>query len=194
MAFDRRHFLSMLPAPMLTYAAEVEAKLRGPSALVLEDSGQFPNSSLPALIYEKVFSGDGDVASKFERLFEKHGWTDSWRNGLFKVHHYHSTAHEVLGIYSGSVRVRLGGEQGKLVKLEAGDVAVLPAGVAHKNEGQSPDFRVVGAYPTGTSADMQYGKEGERPGTDKNITQVPLPKADPVAGTKGALRRLWGAG
>jgi uncharacterized protein YjlB len=89
------------------------------------------------------------------------------------------------------VRVRLGGKQGKLVELQAGDVAVLPAGVAHKNEGQSRDFRVVGAYPTGTSADMQYGKDGERPRTDKNIASVPLPKADPVAGPKGPLKRLW---
>ena len=64
----------------------------------------------------------------------------AWRNGIYAHHHYHSTAHEVLGIVAGSVRVRLGGERGTTVELRAGDVVVIPAGVAHKNEGASPNL------------------------------------------------------
>jgi uncharacterized protein YjlB len=69
---------------------------------------------------------------------------------------------------------------------------VIPAGVAHKNVGASRDFRVVGAYPWGTSPDMQYGKRGERPAADRNIARVRLPAGDPVLGRRGALVAIWG--
>jgi uncharacterized protein YjlB len=156
---------------------------------VLKDDGVFPNSRLAVLIYRAALARPS--APQFEELFEAHGWSSSWRNGLYSVHHYHSTAHEVLGIYSGKVKARLGGEGGVSVTLEAGDVVVIPAGVAHKNEGASSDFRVVGAYPLGTAPDMNYGKPGERPGTDRNVARVALPPADPVHGRQGALARLW---
>lgn len=187
----RRGFLSLV---VIAGAGVLEAgealALPEPKRFVLDDDGRFPNSKLSALVYEGALSG-GDLASKFEARFEKNGWTGSWRNGLYRTHHYHSTAHEVLGVYSGQVSVRLGGPSGPLVTLRAGDVAVVPAGVAHKNEEQSNDFRVVGAYPRGTSADMQYGEEGERPRTDRNIAAVPLPGADPVLGKSGPLLKLW---
>lgn len=161
-----------------------------PRQLYAKDAGAFPNSALPALLYAAVLSGS-DLASRFEALFEKHGWTGSWRNGLYRTHHYHSTAHEVLGVHRGSVKVRLGGPAGALVELREGDVLVLPAGVAHKNEGQSADFGVVGAYPNGTSPDLQYGRDGERPETDRKIAAVPLPRTDPVLGGSEGLPLLW---
>jgi uncharacterized protein YjlB len=161
-----------------------------PETHVFADDGTFPNSRLPVLIYRGVLASPN--AAEFERMFEANGWSSAWRNGLYSVHHYHSTAHEVLGIYEGRVAARLGGGRGASVTLVAGDVAVIPAGVAHKNDGASPDFRVVGAYPVGTSPDMQYGKPGERPGTDRNIARVGLPTADPVRG-RAALALLWKA-
>ena len=159
-----------------------------PEARAFSDDGVFPNSRLPVLIYRGVLAAP--EAAAFERMFEANGWSSSWRNGLFSVHHYHSTAHEVLGIYSGRVTARLGGGRGTSLTLVAGDVAVIPAGVAHKNDGASADFRVVGAYPIGTSPDMQYGKPGERPGTDRNIARVGMPTGDPVRGG-GHLAALW---
>jgi uncharacterized protein YjlB len=161
-----------------------------PEALVFADDGTFPNSRLPVLIYRGVLATPN--AAAFEDMFEANGWSSAWRNGLFSVHHYHSTAHEVLGIYEGRVNARLGGGGGggKLVTLVAGDVVVIPAGVAHKNDGASADFRVVGAYPLGTSPDMQYGKPGERPGTDRNIARVGMPAGDPVRGAV-AIATLW---
>ncbi len=68
----------------------------------------------------------------------------------------------MLGIVAGSARVRLGGEDGAIVEVRAGDVVVIPAGVAHKSEGASPDLLVVGAYPGGHGPDMCVPGAGER--------------------------------
>jgi uncharacterized protein YjlB len=162
-----------------------------PTRHLLADDGVFPNSRLPVLVYRRVMA-DASAAG-LEQLFERHGWSSAWRDGLYPVHHYHSTAHEVLGIYQGRVTARLGGPGGVTVTLEAGDVVIIPAGVSHKNDGASADFRVVGAYPAGTGPDMQYGKPGERPAADRNIAGVPLPGSDPVRGAAGALATLWRA-
>ena len=162
-----------------------------PETLLLVDDGVFPNSWLPALVYRGVLSRQGNLAAGFEELFDRYDWPAAWRNGLFGIHHYHSTAHEVLGIYSGEVTAQLGGPGGPKVTARAGDALVVPAGVAHKNVAQSSDFRCVGAYPTGTSNDMQTGAPGERPQTDRNIAAVPMPSADPVFGPLGPLVRLW---
>lgn len=187
----RRDFVALgVPATLGVTETALGATAE-PERVLVHDTGAFPNSRLPALVYRHVLPPSGELASAFEALFEKHGWTGSWRNGLYRTHHYHSTAHEVLGVYRGKVSVRVGGPDGVLVELRAGDVAVLPAGVAHKNENQSDDFAVVGAYPSGTSADLQYGKQGERPSTDASIAKVQKPKQDPVSGASGALLRLW---
>jgi uncharacterized protein YjlB len=78
-----------------------------------------------------------------------------------------------------------------MLSVQAGDVVIIPAGVAHKNLGSSGDFRVVGAYPHGQSPDMQYGKSGERPSADEAIAATSLPKADPVYGVSGLLIKHW---
>jgi uncharacterized protein YjlB len=164
-----------------------------PTVFSFADDGVFPNSRFPVLVYTRALSVPArELAPAFEALFESNGWgSASWRNGLYQVHHYHSTAHEVLGIFSGRIRIQLGGERGKQVTVDAGDVVVIPAGVAHKNVAYSGDYRVVGAYPEGTSPDLNYGRSGERPTTDRNIARVPMPAADPVAGRRGALVAHW---
>jgi uncharacterized protein YjlB len=86
----------------------------------------------------------------------------------------------------------LGGDGGIIFDLRAGDVLVIPAGVAHKNLGATSDFAVVGAYPDGRDWDLNYGKAGERPKTDDNIAKVPLPRSDPLYGPRGPLVRHWG--
>jgi uncharacterized protein YjlB len=158
----------------------------------LSDDGVFPNSKLPLLLFRKgVAITEDDPAAALEQLFATNGWRGSWRNGIYRYHHYHSTAHEVLGVYRGSAQVQLGGERGVVHQIHVGDVIVIPAGVAHKNLSSSGDFGVVGAYPDGQDWDMNYGKPGERPHADRNIERVALPKMDPVYGAEGPLRKLW---
>lgn len=158
----------------------------------LKDDGIFPNSKLPVLIYKKVIELPGnDSPEIIEDIFDSNGWTNSWRNGIFDVHHYHSITHEVLGIYSGNCKMMLGGDKGEQVLLERGDVVIIPAGVAHKNLGQSADFKCVGAYPDGKDYDMNYGKADERPQTDQHILAVPIPKTDPVYGGDALLFTYW---
>jgi uncharacterized protein YjlB len=160
---------------------------------LITEAGAFPNNNtLPLILIEQAFDQDTrDLARAIEKTFHKNSWGRSWRNGIFPFHHYHSTAHEVLGLYSGQVKAMFGGPDGEMVAARAGDVIIIPAGVSHKNLEQSPDFRCVGAYPKGQSPDMQYGKPGERPQTDENIKSVPCPVTDPVYGESGPLINIW---
>ncbi|HZU87740.1 MAG TPA: cupin domain-containing protein [Stellaceae bacterium] len=157
------------------------------------DDGHVPNNPLlPLLVYRGVLDTTGaGAASSCMALFARHGWTGAWRNGIYAHHHYHSTAHEVLGIVAGSAHVRLGGEQGRTLVLAAGDVAVIPAGVAHKCETASPDLLVVGAYPRGQSPDIRQAGARERERALSRIAAVPLPEADPVHGGDGPLIERW---
>jgi uncharacterized protein YjlB len=160
----------------------------------LADDGSIPNSKLPLVIYQgAVKPVPRDPASVFEQLFAANNWTGSWRDGIYTYHHYHSTTHEVLGVYAGSATVKFGGDKGVKQKLTAGDVVIIPAGVSHKNLGASSDFGVVGAYPNGAEWDMNYGQKKERPQADENIARVPMPELDPVYGANGPLQELWGA-
>ena len=157
-----------------------------------EDDGRFPNNeSLPLIIITAALDRDSVSPEKFERTFNQNGWPAAWRNGLYDFHHYHSSAHEVLGVYSGWVQACFGGPNGETLRAEAGDIIIIPAGVSHCNKGQSEDFRVVGGYPAGQEWDMMYGREGERPGADENIKNVPKPLADPVFGPTGPLMKFW---
>lgn len=161
--------------------------------LLVKDDGVFPNNNkLPVILYEQVTERDGfNTGRRFIELFERNNWSNAWENGIFEVHHYHSTAHEVLGIAGGFVEIQLGGPTGELFRLVKGDVIVLPAGVAHKNAQQSENFICIGAYADGRQYDLNYGKAGEREQTEKNILQLPLPTKDPVQGTDGILKSLW---
>lgn len=159
---------------------------------IFPDNSAFPNNkNLPLVILKSPLPEVRITPEHFEKLFNDNGWPAAWRNGLFDFHHYHSQAHEVLGVYSGWVRGCFGGPRGEIFKAEKGDVIIIPAGVAHCNKGQSADFMVVGAYPAGQPRDMLYGKPGERPQADSNISQVSLPTTDPVFGNDGLLIELW---
>ena len=150
-----------------------------------------PNSKYPLLLYRNAFSArDNEGADWLEDHFAKNNWSNSWRNGVYPFHHYHSTSHEVLGVYSGSALLHLGGEQGQKVKVQTGDIIVIPAGVGHKNLG-SEGLGIVGAYEDGRSWDVNKGLPGERPGTDENIAALPKPKTDPFTGKTGGLLELW---
>jgi len=165
-----------------------------PEQFTFKDDGIFPNSVLPLLFYHQaLITKNKDPASIFEQRFAENDWTNSWRDGVYSFPHYHSTSHEVLGLYSGRATLRLGGEHGKNVEVQSGDVVVIPAGVAHQNIVASDDFSVVGAYPGGRQWDLLRGLPGERPKADDNIAELPTPENDPIYRAKGPLRQIWKA-
>ena len=155
------------------------------------DDGTVPNSPLPLVVYRGALTDNGDRAAACEAMFATNGWPDSWRNGIHPFHHYHSTAHEVLGIARGQARVRLGGENGQTVELRQGDVVVIPAGVAHKREAASSDLLVIGSYPRGQHPDMCRAEPASHDGALAKIANVPLPARDPVTGKAAPLLECW---
>lgn len=162
-----------------------------PETHTFEDDGAIPNSALPVLIYHEVPAATDPRAC--EELLARHGWLGAWRDGIFSFHHFHSTAHEVLGIVDGSASVMLGGPQGRLFEVRRGDVLVLPAGTGHCNIGSSDDLLVVGAYPNAMRWDLRRGDLAEHDEVLANIGAVPLPDTDPVGGEDGPLPGLWRA-
>jgi uncharacterized protein YjlB len=157
------------------------------------DDGAIPNNpTLPFLVYPGALNLVGvDPAATCEAVFATNDWGGCWRNGIYPFPHYHSTAHEVLGICCGEARVRFGGDVGIELIVSAGDVVVLPAGVGHQNLGAGSDLLVVGAYPRGQRWDLCRGRPAERPWALENIQRVPLPAADPVYGADGPLVEQW---
>ena len=159
----------------------------------IKDDGRFPNNaSHPLIKYGSVFEQPGEAgAAWIEERFRANGWIPAWRDGIYDMHHYHSTAHELLGVYAGRAAVQFGGDKGIECVVTAGDVVLIPAGVAHKCLEASRDFALAGAYLPGQRPDMCYGREGERPGADARITSVPEPESDPVYGADGPAGDLW---
>jgi uncharacterized protein YjlB len=178
---------------------EVDAALRErkPNVFRFADDGIVPNNrKLPLIVYRGSVrtAGAADAAALFEVLFERNGWKDSWRNGIYDFVHYHSQIHEVLGIARGHATVRFGGSQGRAFRLKAGDVAILPAGTGHKRIDEGEDFLVVGAYPAFGKYDLCRGSKEEHERAMNTVPKVPIPKKDPVYGSGGPLAHLWHKG
>ncbi|MFB6346815.1 MAG: cupin domain-containing protein [bacterium] len=161
--------------------------------IYLESGSTVPNNpDLPLILYRDVMPDDvSEPASAFEKRYRNNDWGGTWRNGIFRYHHYHTTAHEVLGIARGQANVMFGGENGKEVTVRSGDVAVLPAGTGHKNLKSSSDLLVIGGYPEGQSADLRRADGSYSEKTLGTITSVPVPDNDPLFGSDGPLPRTW---
>jgi uncharacterized protein YjlB len=145
--------------------------------------------NLPVLVYRSAILAEGEMAPKFEQRFRENGWEGIWRDGVFDYQHYHTGAHEVLGIAGGRARLLIGGPHGAELSVVAGDCLVLPAGTGHRRIDAGRDFLVVGAYPPGQHADIQTGPASEA--QLATIAGLPLPSTDPIDGYEGALLRFW---
>jgi uncharacterized protein YjlB len=158
----------------------------------LKDDGIFPNSALPVLFYPGVLLLPGLFpVGEVKDIFNHNDWKNTWQAGIYTFHHYHSNTHEVMGVVRGETMIELGGDNGVRLKIQKGDVIVLPAGTAHKNLGDENGVVCIGAYPKGKEYDMCYGKESERPAAVDNIRKVKIPDYDPVFGSGGGVLNYW---
>lgn len=214
----------------------------------LRPTALIPNSPFPVLHYPSFLPAgdehDGtqqqqSIAARFHGLLSRHGWQAQWifRYGASQRSHYHSAAHECMAVLTGSATVRFGAadttgdmhenthgrgweDGGVEVAARAGDVFVIPAGVAHKTFDTRPEaefklltpgdghglpedagdildeieldgFTMLGAYPVdGGPWDFAEGGEGKE--VFERAWAVPPPTLDPVLGesTEG-VRGLW---
>ncbi len=158
----------------------------------LKDDGIFPNNHLPVLFYPGVLLLPGLFpAGEVKDMFSHNDWKNAWQAGIYTFHHYHSNTHEALGVVRGETTIELGGDNGVRLKIQKGDVIVLPAGTAHKNLGDENAVVCVGGYPKGKEYDMCYGKESERAAAIDSIRKVKLPDHDPVFGLQGGVLKYW---
>jgi len=166
---------------------------RAPQLFRFRDDGETPNSRLPLVVYRGALQLDEayDPAAVFEQTFARHGWREAWRDGIYDFLHFHSATHEVLGFARGKVTIEFGGRRGRTVTLNAGDVAILPAGTGHRRVSASDDLLVVGAYPARGRYDEPRPEEIDYEAAVASIAKVKLPRQDPVYGAAGPLIGVW---
>lgn len=172
-------------------AALSSVRVVKPRIMKFEDDGYIPNNpTLGLYIYRKAvrLNLQSDPAAILEVIFNAHGWADAWRNGIYDFVHYHSRIHEVLGIARGTATLRIGGNKGRSVSVQAGDVIVIPAGTGHECLKASPGFLVVGAYPSSGTYDECRGSFQERQKAKAAVRRVPVPTQHPVY---GKAKTLW---
>lgn len=198
-----------------------------------------PNSPRPLLHYKNVLPKHPTTTHcnpvHVWNLFTKNEWDVQWifRYGPTQLSHYHSQAHECMAVLSGTAKIRFGvadtspdmhenthgsawEDGGIILQAEAGDVFIIPAGVAHKTHDTKPDaefallspgkghgieaedpvkalsdirlegFTMMGAYCGGKWDFVVMGGEFEK------VWSVSKPKFDPVFGDKeDGLRGRW---
>jgi uncharacterized protein YjlB len=156
-----------------------------PETFILYEKGWCPNNArLPVLLYRGAVKAEGKTAAeRFAQLFADHGWPAEWHDTIFDYHHYHSTAHEALGVFAGFATLMLGGPEGRIVEVQAGDALVLPVGTGHCRIAGSEDFEVVGGYPQGM--DWDICTEAPSPDVRARMRNLSLPCSDPVTGRPG---------
>jgi uncharacterized protein YjlB len=185
---DRRQFAAGMIAATVAGGSAPRSNVT-PEQLHLKPNDWMPNNILPVLLYRNALDVTGDLAATMESLFTANGWPPQWRNGVYDFHHYHSTAHEVLGFAAGHATIMLGGENGTPITVHAGDIAVLPTGTGHCRISASDDFLVIGAYPPGEHWDIC--RTAPTPEVQERMRRVAFPKSDPVSGPTGPLTKLW---
>lgn len=200
-----------------------------------------PNSPQPLLHYPSLLSIDSErTPVKIFETFSSNGWQPQWifRYGTSQPSHYHSSVHECMAVLTGTATIRFGvadtvsdldenthgggkEEGGIEIQAKAGDVFVIPAGVAHKTFDTQPTaefklltpgdahqvaaqdmkqaladielsgFTMLGAYPNDGNA-WDFSVGGDNGGSYEKVWSVPKPKSDPVlGGSAEGLRGQW---
>lgn len=136
------------------------------------------NPKHPALLYSTAF--DELAPDTVRTKLAERDWRGSWRGQIYGFHHYHSGAHEVLVVLSGSATVILGGAGGPELSVQVGDMLLLPAGVSHCSTEYSTDFEVMGAYAAGRKWDICRPEDTDLAWAQEQIARVPDWQHDPV--------------
>ena len=132
------------------------------------------NPRLPFVVYRRAIDvPDAPLGEEvIERVFDKNGWGDMWRNGVYPYAHYHSQIHEAMGVARGRAKVRFGGDRpAASSSSKPGDVAILPAGTGHQCLKAARDFVVVGAYPPDGEYDLCRARKAARKKALETIPQ-----------------------
>ncbi|KAM0415850.1 hypothetical protein ACHAPT_013210 [Fusarium lateritium] len=179
-----------------------------PETYFIKPTTHCPNNVLPVLVYRGVLPKPHDETST-TMLLESHGWTKKGTWGTIAVKHFHPNTHECYGVFQGDSELIFGAgggddeDAGVKCHVRAGDVVVVPAGVAHasvereeKGKDESEKYRYIGVYPDGSPKwRSELGKTplGEGRELFDEIGGVPMPREDPVRGYGGPLTRIWAA-
>ncbi|EOD50968.1 putative cupin domain protein [Neofusicoccum parvum UCRNP2] len=179
-----------------------------PETFWVKPTPHVPNSALPVVVYRKALSDTSpeNILSAIER----NGWLKGGQWKTYKVAHFHSNTHECYGIIRGNTTYLLGkspedadiddegNPNGTKFFAEAGDVFVLPAGVAHCSVKSDGDYEFIGLYPGGPLVDgerfnLNYARDGAEKTRElaKKSAAVPVPDKDPLYGLGGPLPKLW---
>ncbi|KAL1643130.1 hypothetical protein SLS58_005099 [Diplodia intermedia] len=179
-----------------------------------------PNSVFPVLVYRGVLPTPVDEESTSDFLqrnhWEKKATTPNEKGtwGAITTKHFHPNTHECYGVIHGRSELVFGlggadavkadadaddsngeGEEGVRVTVAAGDVVVVPAGVAHASVRKDDGYRYIGVYPEGSPKWRNEWGKRELSGADDplfdEIKGVRVPRCDPVFGAEGPLRRVW---
>ena len=123
-------------------------------------TSHIPNSPRPLIHYKSVFPVESGACTQVEtyKTFTKNGWNVNWliSYGPKQASHYHSSAHEVMAVLSGTATIRFGvadlsddlhenthgsayEDGGVELAAAPGDVFLIPAGVAHKTYNAMPE-------------------------------------------------------
>lgn len=158
--------------------------MANPEMYTARPTDRIPNSRFPLLVHRGAVPGGGEDAVR--QLFRANGWLNNWRYpGIYTYAHFHSTTHECLGCASGWMEIVVFGKGGTKLRLEAGDVVVMPAGVSHEMVGNSDDNLMVGGYPDGRDWDNiqeEFITREDFRAAAKRIMMLPIPDRDPVTG------------
>lgn len=147
---------------------------------------RLPNSRFPVLVHRNAVAGGGK--DEVRTRFIENGWLNNWfYTGIYEYAHFHSTTHECLGCAVGWMDLALFGEGAgrERVRLNAGDILVMPAGVSHEMVDYSNDVLVVGGYPDGRDWDNiqeAFLSEEDYRHAVKRIMMLPIPARDPATG------------
>lgn len=206
----------------------------------LQPTDRIPNSHYPLLHYKNALGPVENCSpSAAYDLFTTNGWVVNWifRYGDTQMSHYHSRSHECMAVLTGNATIRFGvadtsndleantygadWEKGGVeLEANAGDVFLIPAGVAHKTyrtrpqapfvllspgrakgiEAEDPrralqeltldGFTMLGAYPVG--ADWDFVEACTDHKEWEKTWAIPKPALDPVLGDRAeGIAGLW---